>query len=197
LNSAYIRTALIRAFASVGRDRPNVPQTIVYAHPSIEALSTWLWQELTGKGTGMETDVGASVEAMKSMISGQLEILADSVRAGHRTNGTNGVLGAVPTQGAKRAVLVTGTTGALGAHLLETLLSASSVDEVFALNRRSRSSAQVESRQKAAFGKRGIAQGLLESPKLVFVDADRVEDITPEVISRVRGGFRFLRRSAT
>jgi Male sterility protein len=125
----------------------------------------------------------ASVAIMKDLITSQLDALADSESrtAARRT------IGGVPTQDEKRAVLVTGTTGALGCYLLETLLLDPSVDEVFALNRCSRS-AHVEwghTRQITAFQKRGINQGLLESTKLTFVDADRVEDIEREVISRV------------
>jgi hypothetical protein len=173
----------MRAFDSVGQKRPNVPQTLVYDQPNIDALGTWLWQRLSGKGpaVGSETDVGSAVAAMKSMIRSQLDVLANSVgnRPRSCTNG-NGT-----SQG--RAVLVTGTTGGLGSYLLETLLADDSVSEVFALNRRPRSSRaeSTHNRQKAAFAERGIAQSLLNSPKLIFVDADRVDDIAPNVISRV------------
>jgi hypothetical protein len=127
----------------------------------------------------------ATVAIMKDMIRRQLDVLADSVRAGRRT-AVSRINGIVPTLDTKCTMLVTGTTGGLGSYLLETLPLDPSVDEVFALNRRSRL-AQVEgvqSRQAIFFQKRGINQGLLESPKLTF-DADRIEDIELEVISRV------------
>jgi Male sterility protein len=198
LNSAYIRAALVRAFASVGRPTPIVPQTIVYAHPTIRALSNWLWKELSGTSgpTGPGAGVTASVATVKEMIRGQLDLLADSEHSDSRT-GVNGTNGAVPAEDRKRTVLVTGTTGGLGAHLLETLLMDLSVGEIFALNRRSRSAqvVGVHSRQGAAFEKRGIDQELLKSPKLTFVDADRVEDIEPDVINQVRSKRIFILHS--
>jgi hypothetical protein len=205
LNSAYIRAALVRAFTSVGRDSANVPQMIVYTHPTVEALSMWLWKELTGSDalTGTETDMDARVIAMKDMIRRQLDILADSVRADARTeeNGSNGANdpndGTALADDTKRVVLVTGTTGGLGTHLLVALLLDPSVNEVFALNRRSRSALvdEVYGRQRAAFDKRGIRQELLESSKLTFVDADQIEDIEAGIISRVNFSFRVSRFS--
>jgi Male sterility protein len=187
LSGAYIRAALVRACTSLGRRGSQVPQTIVYSYPTIQQLSNWLWKELTGTNEhmGMEVDVKATVATMKDLTRKHLQILADGVRASRQTgvDGTNGTV----HQDEKRAVLVTGTTGALGAHLLETLLLDSTVDEVFALNRHPRSAKaeQIVLRQKAVFDKRGISRELLESPKLTFVDADRIEDIEPDVISRV------------
>jgi Male sterility protein len=188
LSSAYIRAALVRAFSHIGGSSSNVPQAIVYAHPTIEALSNWLWKELTGTTvhTATERNVDASVAAMQNMIRGQLDILADRVRANRRPR-VKETSGAVAGQAVKHAVLVTGTTGDLGAHLLETLLVDSSVDEVFALNRLSRSGGAegVHWRHRTIFDKRGINKELLRSPKLTFIDADRVQDVEPDVISVV------------
>jgi Male sterility protein len=134
---------------------------------------------------GAQADVDATVAAMKDLIRRQLHVLADSVRVNRRT-GVNGTSGTVH-QDAKRVVLVTGTTGALGAHLLEILLVDSTVDGVFALNRRRPRSTKERAhlRHEAGFHKRGINQELLKSPKLMFVDADRIEDIESDVISQV------------
>jgi Male sterility protein len=201
LNSTYIRAALVRAFISVGRDSPNIPETIVYVHPTVQALSNWLWKELTGTSgpAGSDTDLEASVAGMKDMISGQLDTLANDIRASRQTR-MNGTSEAVPSsQDVKNAVLVTGTTGALGAYLLETLLVDPSVDEVIALNRHSRS-VQAEGggvRQQTAFDKRGINQDLLGSRKLTFIDADRIQDIERDVISRVCNSRHFLSYNAT
>jgi Male sterility protein len=128
----------------------------------------------------------ATVSVMEDIIRGQLGVLALNVRPHWRARVTK-TNAAAPTRDAKRAVLVTGTTGALGTYLLATLLLDPSVDEIFALNRHSRS-AKVEeghSRQRAAFENRGIKQELLKSPRLTFIDASRVDDIKSDVISRV------------
>jgi hypothetical protein len=57
--------------------------------------------------------MGARVAAMKDMIRGQLDTLVDGIRASRQTR-VNGTSGAIPSQDVKNAVLVTGTTGALG-----------------------------------------------------------------------------------
>lgn len=82
---------------------------------------------------------------------------------------------AVPTvyKPASEKVVLTGTTGALGSHLLAQLLVNSNVSTVWALNRKS--SGGVEStmkRQRASFEEKCLDVGLLESEKLVFVESD-------------------------
>ncbi|KAJ7619690.1 hypothetical protein FB45DRAFT_931421 [Roridomyces roridus] len=71
-----------------------------------------------------------------------------------------------------RAVLVTGTTGALGSHLLADLLSHPEVVRVYALNRRGSTGVDVRERQVAAFAKQGLDVALVESEKLVLVVGD-------------------------
>lgn len=71
-----------------------------------------------------------------------------------------------PSSGA--VVLLTGSTGALGSHILNSLLSTSLVIEVITLNR----SGNVAERQQAAFEERGIPTELLSSPKLTSVIGD-------------------------
>lgn len=65
-----------------------------------------------------------------------------------------------PTAGI--VVLLTGSTGALGCHILATLLSNDSVVEVITVNR----GYNVAERQRAAFESRGIPTDMLSSNKL-------------------------------
>ncbi|KZT63346.1 NAD(P)-binding protein [Daedalea quercina L-15889] len=69
-------------------------------------------------------------------------------------------------------VLVTGTTGSLGCHLLETLVCASSVSRIYAVNRRDRGSRKLRERQAEALRERGIDEDTLASKKVVLVEAD-------------------------
>ncbi|THG97884.1 hypothetical protein EW026_g4198 [Hermanssonia centrifuga] len=71
----------------------------------------------------------------------------------------------------KDAVLVTGTTGGLGCHILMHLLSDSSVGTVYALNR---PSATFE-RQVQAFQSNGLDADCLNLPKLRFIRGDLCE----------------------
>ena len=72
-------------------------------------------------------------------------------------------------------VLLTGTTGALGAALLATLVSDPSVRKVYAFNRPSVSMVHSE-RQKLALETAGYDPSIVNSPKVVLVEADMRED---------------------
>ena len=69
-------------------------------------------------------------------------------------------------------VLVTGTTGSLGCHILETLARASSVSRVYAVNRADRGGRGLLERQAEALRDKGIDAGLLDTGKVVLVEAD-------------------------
>jgi len=69
-------------------------------------------------------------------------------------------------------VLVTGTTGSLGCHLLETLYSCCEVDRVYAFNRSAKHGACLYDRQKVALVERGIDSHILDTGKIVLVEGD-------------------------
>ncbi|EPQ49802.1 hypothetical protein GLOTRDRAFT_141659 [Gloeophyllum trabeum ATCC 11539] len=73
------------------------------------------------------------------------------------------------------AVLVTGTTGRLGCHILATLLAQSSVARVFALNRKdARTQRGLEARQKIALEDQGLSPELVHHEKLSLLEGDVV-----------------------
>ncbi|KAI0695501.1 polyketide synthase [Cerioporus squamosus] len=74
-----------------------------------------------------------------------------------------------PTKRQGQVVLVTGTTGSLGSHILAELLSASAYDKVIALVRPGRQGS-TRDRQAAAFTDRGLDASLLDSQRFVLVD---------------------------
>ena len=68
---------------------------------------------------------------------------------------------------------MTGTTGALGSHLLAQLLINDKVSRVWALNRKSGGGVgSTLKRQRASFEEKCLDVGLLESEKLVFVESE-------------------------
>lgn len=71
-----------------------------------------------------------------------------------------------------KVVIVTGTTGALGSHILAGLMNDSSVKHVYALNRKG--AVPVYDRQVAEFKKRGILNVSLE--KVSLMEADTTAD---------------------
>ncbi|KAF8601149.1 NAD(P)-binding protein [Ceratobasidium sp. AG-I] len=70
----------------------------------------------------------------------------------------------------KERVVVTGTTGALGAYLLAILLESDAVEVVWTLNRKSKEG--ILARQKAAFDDKLLDVGLLDCGTLVMLEAD-------------------------
>ncbi|KAF8601146.1 acetyl-CoA synthetase-like protein [Ceratobasidium sp. AG-I] len=70
----------------------------------------------------------------------------------------------------KERVLVTGTTGGLGSHLLFALLQSEKVEKIWALNRGSKE--EVIARQKLSFQDKLLDVGLLESKRLSILEAD-------------------------
>ena len=70
--------------------------------------------------------------------------------------------------GQKDVVLITGTTGGFGCDALEHLLRDETVARVYAFNR---PNSQAAERQRAQFRARGLDEALLDSGKLVMVEA--------------------------
>ncbi len=85
-------------------------------------------------------------------------------------------------------VLITGTTGNLGSHLLEHLLNDQTVVKVYALNRVS--SDKVD-RQRQAFRRYGIPDSYLDSPKLCLIEGDLTHhhfDLGSDLFGQVSAG---------
>ncbi|KAF8597331.1 acetyl-CoA synthetase-like protein [Ceratobasidium sp. AG-I] len=88
-------------------------------------------------------------------------------------------------------VVVTGTTGGLGSHLLAQLISHDCVERIWALNRKSSVNGQsVQERQLNSFMDKLLDVDLLRHPKLVLLDCDLTEarlGLRPEVYNDISG----------
>ena len=75
----------------------------------------------------------------------------------------------------QEAVLLTGSTGGLGSHILETLVLDDQISRIYALNRRDK---RITSRRKlvSVFEDRGIDATLLDTPKIVFLEGDTTKE---------------------
>ena len=71
-----------------------------------------------------------------------------------------------------QTVLVTGTTGRLGSHLLAQLLMRQDVAHVYALNHAGHTGRSISDRSREAFATWGLDEGLLEGDKLSLTEAD-------------------------
>ncbi|KAJ7067512.1 putative nonribosomal peptide synthetase [Mycena amicta] len=158
LNATFLRHRIV---AALRKDTAKVliaqtiPQNLVYTHPSIQELARAIEGLVAGQASG-GVDPRALVEAMIAKYSEGFDV-APQLEQRAPSNG-----GAV--------ILLTGSTGGLGSHILEILLRHSSVERVYAFNRPSPT--PISQRQEAAFRDRALDVELLHSSKLVYVQGD-------------------------
>lgn len=72
-------------------------------------------------------------------------------------------------------VLLTGSTGSLGTHVLARLISSSNVQAVYCLNRAS-TQTTLKQRQQSMFKTQGLDVTLLDSPKVLLVEGNMTEE---------------------
>ncbi|KZT12695.1 uncharacterized protein LAESUDRAFT_668561 [Laetiporus sulphureus 93-53] len=90
-------------------------------------------------------------------------------------------------------VLLTGSTGALGSHILFQLLNDENVQRVYALNRRHVGEVTLQERQFTAYSNQGLPVDHISSPKLTLLEADlTAEDLGLDTVL-----FRELASSVT
>ncbi|KAF8601147.1 acetyl-CoA synthetase-like protein [Ceratobasidium sp. AG-I] len=130
-------------------------QQTIFSNPTIGQLARNIVDICTGEKASSTDDL----TSIRSMIQK------------YESKWTNKTISLEMREGTmKERVVLTGTTGGLGSHLLAVLLGCEEVERVWALNRKSKEG--VAARQRAAFEDKMLDVGLLESEKLVMVEAD-------------------------
>jgi hypothetical protein len=93
-------------------------------------------------------------------------------------------------------VLLTGTTGALGCHLLVDLLANDNVKQVYAFNRVGKSGKSLADRQRDALLKQGIAvEAVLGHAKLTLLEGELAEEafgLGAEMYQTLKGSVTHL-----
>lgn len=138
----------------------GVTQNTIYSYPSVERLTDFVIALVKDPhNTKGETSHKVIIEEMIAKYSVGLEALP---RASPTPPGQNSV------------VLITGSTGNLGSHLLSELLSYEAVQRVYCLNRPSSTPGIVRHRSK--FEDQALDDSRLASDKVVFVEGDASQD---------------------
>jgi hypothetical protein len=146
----------------------QVPQTFVYQHSSISALSDFVYEIATGQDVERDEEavIARKVKAMNDMVTKYSANFPAPRRSIDCAQG-------------QEVVLVTGTTGRLGCHILAQLVRDPSVRHVYALNRASaRDVSQPEAllaRQKSAFETWELDTSLLTSGKVTILASQYAE----------------------
>ncbi|KAF8879343.1 acetyl-CoA synthetase-like protein [Mucidula mucida] len=179
LQATWIRNTITHAL----RDRDpakarSIGTNFVYEHPRISSIADFLAER-------PHRNYRESVQAMTAMLDklaspGSFSRVAIPMPAGVLSSIYNTVSFYSPVKfffPSGDVVLVTGTTGGLGAATLAKLLESSSVRKIYALNRPVKGSGKsLLERQKHAFKSKGYDGALASSSKVVLLEADITED---------------------
>ncbi|KAI0314196.1 acetyl-CoA synthetase-like protein [Amylostereum chailletii] len=129
LQATWIRNTVIHAFGASNTPVHDIPQNFVYSHPTIRSLSEFTYSAIAGKvrHCSQAEEIEARAEAMNAMVKKYTdkivrEVFPDGPR-GHSI------------QSGRQTVLLTGSTGRLGCHLLVQIAADPTVERIFALNR--------------------------------------------------------------
>ncbi|KAF5346966.1 hypothetical protein D9758_010089 [Tetrapyrgos nigripes] len=166
LQATWIRNSLLRALRDSAKvdSRNWTTKNFVYDHPTIDQLSIFISSVASGTWNGDDQSqiIHNKRAAMLLMID----------RFSQNFPSVSGV-GLAKEKGMK-VVLVTGTTGALGSHLLSQLIDDDSIFCIYACNRRGDTG--ILERQLKAFEERGIGKQKLKSKilegKVVLLEAN-------------------------
>ncbi|PSR77038.1 hypothetical protein BD289DRAFT_378167 [Coniella lustricola] len=116
LRAIQVRAEILKSVKTAKSSK--LTQNVVFEHPSINALSTYL----LGQNDTTSTDIEAQMRTLTRKYSDFKPASSPSRSSG---------------QGTKRFVLVTGVTGSLGAHLVAKLVQDPSIERVYCLVRAS------------------------------------------------------------
>ncbi|KAF8160214.1 acetyl-CoA synthetase-like protein [Mycena galopus ATCC 62051] len=156
LQATWIRNSILHALRSSEETRiVNLPDDFVYSRPTIRLLSEFLAGISSGSSV-LVPDLAGRASEMDAMV---LKYTRDFPKCSPTAG--------VPTD--DEVLLVTGTTGAFGSHVLAHSLAHSQFRIVYALNR---PGTDIQERQRSSFIKHGIKPELLTSPKLRLLEGN-------------------------
>ncbi|KAI0942043.1 putative NRPS-like protein biosynthetic cluster [Taiwanofungus camphoratus] len=160
LSATYLRNRIIgtlrtSADANVAAAVQRVPQNFIFMHPTLAALTQAVVRLVhPGANDTPAAQALSPAAEIEAMIEKYTALLPPAPAASAEKRGAGAV------------VLLTGSTGALGAHILALLLADARVRRVYALNR----GARLAERQKAAFDAAELPADV--GPKLVLLSGD-------------------------
>ena len=163
LQVTWIRSRILHALRQQSHvSTKDIPTNFVYLNPTIHSLSKFIYDIVINKPSASPSDAVSNVFA-------DMNALVDKYSSNFPQRHPSSLH---PSQ---EAVLLTGSTGGLGSHILETLVLDDQISRIYALNRRDK---RITSRRKlvSVFEDRGIDATLLDSPKIVFLEGDTTKE---------------------
>ncbi len=156
LQAAWIRNGILSAARTAGISLDTLPANFVFQQISIKGLSVLV------SSTPQATSPAPSVshdEQVKELLA-----LVDRFTSAFPTRPAT----LTRTAAEREVVLLTGSTGGLGCHLLAELVSDPSIGKVYALNR----GVETRQRQLDNMRKQGLDSDYVLSPKVVFLEGE-------------------------
>ncbi|KAG8748024.1 hypothetical protein FRC10_009776 [Ceratobasidium sp. 414] len=154
----------------IQRASKSVTQRTIFAQPTIHQLASCLLGLLAGDS---DTEGGSSVSCSAGTASTTVDAMVERYTEGLRFNARSpSDVDSSPLE----SVVLTGTTGALGSHILALILSDGNVKRVWALNRAPRAGApSTMQRQHLSFAEKMLNIRLLDHPKLAMLEVDLLD----------------------
>ncbi|KAF7946079.1 uncharacterized protein EAE97_005117 [Botrytis byssoidea] len=109
---------------------PELEITTLYTNPSVASLTAAIIRLSSLHESSKASSIGSRQQVINDSLAEYKTTLNCANANGAQSNGVNGV-----HDENKKSVILTGSTGALGSYILETLLQTSSVAHIFCLNR--------------------------------------------------------------
>ncbi|KAJ6457233.1 acetyl-CoA synthetase-like protein [Mycena sanguinolenta] len=159
LKATFLRHRIVGALRNSGAQAQRITQNFVYANPTIEDLANAIAAVVCGDANSSSNNAKVAVEMIAKYSAGFETPLS---------------LPKHSASSAGRVVLLTGSTGGLGSHILENLLSHPAIERVYAFNRQGR--IPVSERQRGAFVDRALDITLLASEKLIYLEGDTAKE---------------------
>ncbi|KAF5362791.1 hypothetical protein D9757_011015 [Collybiopsis confluens] len=173
----------------------EIPQTLVYNHPSIDRLTSAILGIVAGSDAG-SSSMTISMQPNQHERSVAIERMIEQYSQG---------LEAPPPppkislSRQNHHVLLTGSTGNIGTELLAGLVLSDSVERVYAFNRRSSSGSSILDRHRERFEDKGLDVSLLDSSKLVFLEGDTSADdlgLSQDILYQLRQNLTIIVHNA-
>ncbi|KAJ7624056.1 male sterility protein-domain-containing protein [Mycena polygramma] len=165
LQVPLVRNAISQALTKRGIEGRPLQSNVVYSHPTIISLAQFLSDYASDPNQTLALTKESKALEMESMlkefISPSPSYFPARVEGKRRT-----------AEG--RIILMTGSTGSLGSHILAKLIDDPRVKHVYVLNRMSMAKdfESMRARQTVAFQTQGLPQIDAESPKISYLAGD-------------------------